>query len=74
MVSVKNLLFLLSLTLMHYLSPVTCYTRFLFISDQSLRRLAGADPGFFLGGSALVSCSTSIPINHIVFFAEYQLY
>ena len=28
---------------------------------------AGADPGFFLGGAALVSCSTSTPINHIVF-------
>ena len=28
----------------------------------------GADPGFFLGGGALVSCSTSTPINHIVFF------
>ena len=28
----------------------------------------GADPGFFLGGGALVSCSTSAPINHIVFF------
>ena len=26
----------------------------------------GADPGFFLGGGALVSCSTSTPINHIV--------
>ena len=24
----------------------------------------GADPGFFLGGGALVSCSTSTPINH----------
>ena len=36
---------------------------------------AGADPGFFLGGGALVPCSTSTPINHIVFFfAEYQLY
>ena len=35
----------------------------------------GADPGFFFGGGALVSCSTSTPINHIVlFFAEYQLY
>ena len=34
-----------------------------------------ADPGFFLGGCALVSCSTSTPINHVVFFlAEYQLY
>ena len=27
----------------------------------------GADPGFFLGGDALVSCSTSTPINHIFF-------
>ena len=36
---------------------------------------AGADPGFSLGGGALVSCSTSTPINHVVFFlAEYQLY
>ena len=26
-----------------------------------------ADPGIFLGGGALVSCSTSTPINHIVF-------
>ena len=35
----------------------------------------GADAGFFLGGGALVSCSTSTLINHIVFFfAEYQLY
>ena len=30
--------------------------------------MSGADPGFFLGGGALVSCSTSTPINHIVFF------
>ena len=29
---------------------------------------SGADPGFFLGGGALVSCSTSTTINHIVFF------
>ena len=29
---------------------------------------AGADPGFFLGGGALVSCSASTPINHKVFF------
>ena len=35
----------------------------------------GADPGFFLGGGALVSCSASTSINHIVFFlAEYPLY
>ena len=40
------------------------------------RGFTGADPGFFLGGGALVSCSTSTPINHIVFFffSEYQLY
>ena len=31
---------------------------------------SGADPGFFLGGGALVSCSTSTPINHIVFFLQ----
>ena len=30
--------------------------------------VSGADPGFFLGGGALVSCSTSTPINNIVFF------
>ena len=29
---------------------------------------SGVDPGFFLGGGALVSCSPSTPINHIVFF------
>ena len=35
---------------------------------------AEADPGFFSGGGALVFCCTSTQINHIVFFAEYQLY
>ena len=30
----------------------------------------GADLGFFLGGGALISCSTSTPINHIVFFLQ----
>ena len=35
-------------------------------------QMAGADPGFFLGGGALVSCSTSTPIKHIfVFFAGH---
>ena len=29
---------------------------------------AGPDPGYFFGGGALISCSTSTPINHIVFF------
>ena len=48
-----------------------------FKYEDNLKVLAhaGVDPGFFLGGGALVSCSTSTPINHIVFFfAEYQLY
>ena len=49
-------------------------THFLWVDpDQD----PGASPGFFLGGGALVSCSTSTPINHIVLFfflAEYQLY
>ena len=30
--------------------------------------MSGADPAFFLGGGALVSCSASTPINHIFFF------
>ena len=30
--------------------------------------ITGADQGLFLGGGALISCSTSTPINHIVFF------
>ena len=32
--------------------------------------VSGADPGFLLGGGALVSCSTSAPINHILFFLQ----
>ena len=31
--------------------------------------ITGADPGLFLGGGALVPCSTSTPINHIVIFS-----
>ena len=48
-----------------------------FSSDTSPRDFhitnylySGADPGFFLGGGALVSCSTSTPINHILFFLQ----
>ena len=37
-------------------------------TDPTLLGVPGADPGFFLGGGALVPCSTSTPINHIVFF------
>ena len=37
-------------------------------SSDEIQTFSGADPGFFLEGGALVSCSTSTPINHIVFF------
>ena len=37
---------------------------------MQFRVSTGADPGFFLGGGALVSCSTSTPINHLVFFCR----
>ena len=37
-------------------------------ANRSSHSEAGADPGFFSGGGALVSCSTSTIINHIVFF------
>ena len=41
-----------------------------YIYEKESRRLPspGADPAFFLGGGALVSCST--PITHIVFFCR----
>ena len=46
-----------------------------YSSEAIFTPYSGADPGFFLGGGALVSCSTSTPINHkVFFFAEYQLY
>ena len=35
---------------------------------KEIRVKPGADPGFSLGGGALVSCSSSTPINHKVFF------
>ena len=38
------------------------------LSARKMSVDTGADPGFFLGGGALVSCTTSTPINHIVFF------
>ena len=41
-----------------------------FLSSPFSRSGAGVDPGFFLGGCALVSYSTSTPINHIVFFLQ----
>ena len=38
--------------------------------DKYIQATSGADPEFFLGGGALVSCSTSTPINHLVFFGR----
>ena len=42
----------------------------LMLVSQMTISSSGADPGFFLGGDALVSCSTSTLINHIVFFFD----
>ena len=42
--------------------------KFKYEDNLKVLAQAGADPGFFLGGGALISCSTSTPINHIVFF------
>ena len=44
--------------------------RVLTFSNRKKITPTGADPGFFLGGGAVVSCSTSTPINHIVFFLQ----
>ena len=40
-----------------------CETVFVFVF-VFVNVTTGADPGFFLGGGALVSCSNSTPINH----------
>ena len=66
-----------SLCFLNTFSRNICQNEYKMYCPDTLKRFsleAGADPGFFLGGGALVSCSTSTPINHIVFFAEYQLY
>ena len=57
---------------MHYLSPVTCYTRFLFISDQSLRRFGNtiwikrATEAFQLKAKGLTS-----PPNDAIIFHQF---
>ena len=43
---------------------------FVFSETAGRHNWSGADPGFLLGGGALVCCSTSTPINHIVFFGK----
>ena len=60
------IVFQLDLECSHHHSPL--FSREII---EIQRGLPGADPGFFLGGGALVSCSTSTPINHIVFFGWY---
>ena len=52
---------------------MTWHIPLIFNTDLYLLSITGADPGFFLGGGALVSCSTSTPINHIVFFIYFFL-
>ena len=38
------------------------------VEKKKRRILPGEDPGFLLGGGALVSCSTSTPKNHTYIF------
>ena len=58
------------------MGPQSNLTQSCFPADKTFYFLylkltnSGADPRFFLGGDALVSCSTSTPINHIVFFLQ----
>ena len=39
----------------------------LWLPNTTSTTNSGADPGCFLGGGALISCSSSTPKNHIVF-------
>ena len=50
---------------------VYVYDQEVLIRYDLFQPFSGADPGFFLGGGVLVSCSISTPINQN---AEYQLY
>ena len=59
----------------HSITEIAPPQPFLCVNRSPIRYDSVADPGVFLGGGALVSCSTSTPINHsYFFFAEYQLY
>ena len=53
--------FILIITIMYSFT----YSSFILLFMASLK---GRIQDYFLGGGALVSCSTSTPINHIVFF------
>ena len=52
------------------MSKIYCFGLLLALGSSPCDAGPGADPGFFLGGSVLVSCSTSTPIKHIVFFLQ----
>ena len=58
---------------------MTWHIPLVFNTDLYLLSITGADPGFFLGGGALVSLlfyfNTNKPHSFFYFFfAEYQLY
>ena len=53
---------------MSHLHFFNCFYNFFF--RITILSWAGADPGFFSGGGALVSCSTSTPVNQIVLFLQ----
>ena len=49
-------------------TPLTLYSSLVLPYLQCCCIISEADPGFFLGGGALVSFSTSTPVNYTVFF------
>ena len=52
----------------HSITEIAPPQPFLCLNRSPIRYDSVADPGVFLGGGALVSCSTSTPINHIFFW------
>ena len=52
----------------HSITEIALPQPFLCLNRSPIRYDSVADPGVFLGGGALVSCSTSTPINHSYFF------
>ena len=53
---------------------VEMFYKFIKILDLVKNIPSRGGSRIFFRRGALVSCATSTPINHIVFFAEYQLY
>ena len=56
----------------HSITEIALPQPFLCLNRSPIRYDSVADPGVFLGGGALVSCSTSTPINHSYYFFFLQ--